>query len=1146
MATSIGELKGRITLDDQFSKELDKAGKKIKSIGSALLPMSAAFAGVGIAATKFATDLNKSMANVATLIPNSAERVNELKRDVQDLAVETGKSTEDISGGMYQIISAFGDATDTTEKLRINAMAAAAGLATTTDAISLTSAVTKGYGDTSAAAVEHAADLAFMTVKLGQTTFPELAGSMGRVIPIASALGVSQEELFAGFATLTGVVGDAAETSTGLRAAMGALMKPTEDMQNAMKTLEITSIEAKIAQDGFVQTIRDLVATTDGSIESIAKLFAGLRAQPTVLALINGQAETFNQKFGQMADVLGTTTEAFNEQTAGINKAGFQWEQLKQQLAVVLQRLGDELLPILNNLLSKYLKPMADFLVKVVEGFGKLPEPVQAFVLALGGVLAAAGPVLWIFGQLVSAISVIVANWGAITGVFAAFTGPVGWVVAALIGLVAVWVKWGDDIKRIASETFAAVKSWLVDRWNSDIIQAIVRFVTALGKFWWNGFKIIVDHARVFAREVKEWLVDKLAPVWELAKVAFEAFKAYWMVRIEVIKKAFQIAFGAIKVTLKIVTDSLNTFASAIEKVNEKIEEGRPPVIKTTKAFEDLATPLDNTDEIAARLTEEMVTLAESFDDVAEPVKQFAKISAADVIAKVKQQEATEKLEQATELMGQEITDLAEAEWILKVAAENTAEALERQAREMREAPTKALMKDMDELQKAMVPVINYMEQFINAKPADDGLSAWRNYMKGVQEELNDLAKTMPGRFSIPFKTGLKSALMDLPQVIVGAIQGGGDIFKAVGASIGGTIGSSMSESLTGWLKDRLGKDLGGALGSIIPGLGGILGSALGGLVDKAFGAIGGFFGGLFGDKEKEQLNDIRDEFFKLEGGFEEFSRKMAAVSTEDWAKKIFDAQTVEEFNRLVAEAKGLMDMQGEAQARLQEAVERYGFTVEELGPKFRQQELDKQAEELLTDFRLLEASGINVNTIIERMGPSLNEFLQTAIKTGASVPEAMRPVVEQMIAQGKLLDENGNAYESVEDAGINFAQTMTEQFQTLIEKIDQMVSALLGVPTDINVTTHYNTTGQPPQGGPPNKDYSGGDYPRMKGGGIVTSPTFGLVGEAGPEAVIPLKDMMRSSSDSNVDVMQGMRDLMDDQRRMITQALRDALLQAK
>ena len=49
------------------------------------------------------------MANVATLIPGSTARVEEIKTAVQDLAVAHGRQTQDLVGGLYQTISAFGD-----------------------------------------------------------------------------------------------------------------------------------------------------------------------------------------------------------------------------------------------------------------------------------------------------------------------------------------------------------------------------------------------------------------------------------------------------------------------------------------------------------------------------------------------------------------------------------------------------------------------------------------------------------------------------------------------------------------------------------------------------------------------------------------------------------------------------------------------------------------------------------------------------------------------------------------------------------------------------------------------------------------------------------------------------------------------------
>ena len=215
----------------RFAGKMQNVGRKMSFM------ITAPLVGMGIGVFKASMDFNKAMANIATLIPGNIERVKSLKSTVQNLAIQFGKSTDDIAGGLYQVISAFGDTADTEEILKINTEAAAAGMATVTDAINLTSAVTKAYGDTSAEAVQHSADLAFQTVKLGQTTFPELASEIQNVTPLASTLGLKVEELFGLFATLTGVTGDTNKVSTQLASIMRAFIRPTENMKLAIKKL---------------------------------------------------------------------------------------------------------------------------------------------------------------------------------------------------------------------------------------------------------------------------------------------------------------------------------------------------------------------------------------------------------------------------------------------------------------------------------------------------------------------------------------------------------------------------------------------------------------------------------------------------------------------------------------------------------------------------------------------------------------------------------------------------------------------------------------------------------------------------------------------------------------------------------------------
>ena len=222
--------------------------------------------------------LNKEIANIGTLIPNNAKRLQELKRDIQELAIETGKTTRDLAQGAYWLISALGDSADTVQKLKINAKAAAAGLAETTDAIRLTTAVTKAYGDVSAEATEKAADLAFITLKLGQTSFPELAHSIGQVAPLAAQLNMEQEEMWNIFATLTGVTGDTARVATQAAAILRAFIKPTEDMSKAVKQLGYDSASALLGDRGLVGALKAVMSTTDGTEEAVGRLFGRAEA----------------------------------------------------------------------------------------------------------------------------------------------------------------------------------------------------------------------------------------------------------------------------------------------------------------------------------------------------------------------------------------------------------------------------------------------------------------------------------------------------------------------------------------------------------------------------------------------------------------------------------------------------------------------------------------------------------------------------------------------------------------------------------------------------------------------------------------------------------------------------------------------------
>lgn len=215
-------------------------------------------------------------------------------------------------------------------------------------------------------------------------------------------------------------------------------------------------------------------------------------------------------------------------------------------------------------------------------------------------------------------------------------------------------------------------------------------------------------------------------------------------------------------------------------------------------------------------------------------------------------------------------------------------------------------------LQNADGTLISYRDHAIEAAMATAQIGKAAENINVEIEHASETIRTAGWGESL--LGSFKTAMSGLPQVIMGAIQGGGNVGGAVGGLLGGNLIGGLAGKLTSGLSGMFGKTIGGALGSVIPGLGTLLGSMIGPLIGKVAGKIWHGIQGLFGtDEEARVVNPARDQFLAQFGGagtgsgsgFMNLAAQLTEVTGEEGGGSLFraltQADTMVEFNAAVA-----------------------------------------------------------------------------------------------------------------------------------------------------------------------------------------------------------------------------------------------------
>lgn len=465
-------------LDRDSAKALagfDKIGDRLTAAGTAMTAgLTVPIAGVGIAATKMASDFDLSMRQVTSLLGGVGDKeFKELSDKTLALSRSLGVDAVDAAHALYEAISAGVPADNAVDFLRVASVAAIAGVTDTKTAVNGLTTIIQSYGLEMSDA-KAVSDAMFQAVNVGKMTFPELSGAIGIAAGSAHLLGISYQELLAASATLTLTTGQGVnEAMTMLQSSMRALIDPSKEMSALLKAIGFESGVAATQSLGLEGTLEKLWVASGKNVVTFNAAFGRIEAFRGAVGLTGTNASKAAEQLEQLnhsTDGVGASQKAFEEINKSLSR---QMEAFWTSIKDTGIQLGQTLIPALTGVVSAS-QPLLTFLADAVKWFSELPSPVQTTALAIAGMVAVVGPATLGVGLLIKAVVDIHNGFGllvkilptlgtAFTAVQAALTGSTvaatalnvalnGLVIGAAVYTVYKLVDAFNDLKKAKKE----------------------------------------------------------------------------------------------------------------------------------------------------------------------------------------------------------------------------------------------------------------------------------------------------------------------------------------------------------------------------------------------------------------------------------------------------------------------------------------------------------------------------------------------------------------------------------------------------------------------------------------------------------------------------------------------------------------------
>jgi TP901 family phage tail tape measure protein len=506
----------------QAQGKLKQFGSKMKSVGASMQKFSLPLALAGGAAIKMGADFDKSMTKIKSLVGLAAKDVDKMGKQAREMAKETGISSQQAGDALFYITSAGLEGAEAMSVLNASLKASASGLGDVSQVADLATSAMNAYGSDTLSATD-ATDVLTAAVREGKLNSEDLASSMGQVLPVASNMGVSFNEVGAAMAAMSRTGTNAAQGATQLNSILSGLLKPTKQAEEALAEMGLSSggLKKQIKDEGLLSVLETLKTEFDKNGDAAARVFPNIRALRGVLDLTGAGAATTREIFDELNASQGATKKAFDE-TA--KSASFRLKKALNGARESFSEMGAVLLTALLPAIQK----ITGVISNLFKSFTNLDSSTQNIILGVGALVIALPTLLSLFGTLVTVLGTLMS--------------PIGAIAAGLAGIAyIIATNWAE-----VAPVLVGLYNRFVDLYNSTTLLRVV--IGALKSTFKSVF--IIAQAQV------DRLTNAFSTFWKLVKEFSEkgmdgSFK-------EILKEGFE---NGEKISAKAGEDIADTFA---------------------------------------------------------------------------------------------------------------------------------------------------------------------------------------------------------------------------------------------------------------------------------------------------------------------------------------------------------------------------------------------------------------------------------------------------------------------------------------------------------------------------------------------------------------------------------------------------------